>query len=88
MNPKYTLEKAYRSGEITRRDFLQRSALIGATVAVPGTLMSGAVQAEMKRGGVLRLGMGGGSTTDTIDSWHSYRLCRHRYRTPNAQLLD
>lgn len=67
MNPKYALEKAFRSGEITRREFLQRSALIGATVAVPGTLMSGAVQAEMKRGGVLRLGMGGGSTTDTID---------------------
>ncbi len=67
MNPKRELEQAYHSGRISRRDFIQRSALIGATIALPGSLLSGAAQAEMKRGGVLRLGMGGGSTTDTID---------------------
>ncbi len=67
MNPKYHLEQAYKEGTISRREFLQRSALIGATVAVPGAMMAGAAKAEMKRGGVLRLGMGGGSTTDTID---------------------
>ncbi len=67
MNPKYHLEQAYKEGTISRREFLQRSALIGATVAVPGAMMSGAAWAERKRGGVLRLGMGGGSTTDTID---------------------
>ena len=67
MNPKYHLEQAYKEGTISRREFLQRSALIGATVAVPGAMMAGAARAEMKRGGVLRLGMGGGHTTDSLD---------------------
>ena len=67
MNPKYELEQAFTQGKLTRREFLQRSALLGASVAAPGLLLSGAAQAEMKRGGVLRLGMGGGSTTDTLD---------------------
>ena len=67
MNPKYHLEQAYKEGTISRREFLQRSALIGATVALPGAMMAGAARAEMKRGGVLRLGMGGGHTTDSID---------------------
>ena len=67
MNRKTELEQAYKSGKISRREFLQHSALIGTTIAVPGLMMAGAAQAEMKRGGVLRLGMGGGSTTDSID---------------------
>ena len=67
MNPKYHLEQAYKKGTISRREFLQKSALIGATVAVPGAMMAGAAKAEMKRGGVLRLGMGGGHTIDSLD---------------------
>ena len=67
MNPKYHLEQAYKEGTISRREFLQKSALIGATVAVPGAMMAGAAKAEMKRGGVLRLGMGGGHTIDSLD---------------------
>lgn len=68
MNHNYELEKAYRNGSISRREFLQKSALVGASVAVPGTLISTATRAAgMKRGGVLRTGHGGGSTTDTLD---------------------
>ena len=46
---------------------MQRSAALGVVVAAPGTLISGFANAAMKRGGILRLGMGGGSTTDTLD---------------------
>ena len=67
MNPKYELDQAFKLGKVTRREFLQHSALVGASVATPGILMSGSAQAEMKSGGTLRLGMGGGSTTDTLD---------------------
>ncbi len=67
MNPKYKLEQALKSDKLTRREFLQRSALIGASVSAPGLLMSGAAKAAMNHGGVFRLGMGGGSTTDTLD---------------------
>ena len=68
MNHKNELERAFKLGRISRREFLQRSAALGAVVAAPGTLLSGIAQAaEPKRGGNLRLGMGGGSTTDTLD---------------------
>jgi len=63
----HELKKAFELGKISRRDFLQRSAALGAVVAAPGSLISGVARAEPKRGGVLRLGMGGGSTTDTLD---------------------
>ena len=68
MNHKNELERAFKLGRISRREFLQRSAALGAVVAAPGALLSGMAQAaEPKRGGVFRLGMGGGSTTDTLD---------------------
>ena len=68
MNHKYELERAFKLGRINRREFLQRSAALGAVVVAPGTLLSGMAQAaEPKRGGTLRLGMGGGHTTDSLD---------------------
>ena len=73
MNHKNELERAFKLGRINRREFLQRSAALGAVVAAPGTLLSGMAQAaEPKSGGIFRLGMGGGSTTDTLDPWNSH----------------
>ena len=63
----HELKSAFNQGRISRREFLQRSAAFGAVVAAPGALFSGAARAEPKRGGIFRLGMGGGSTTDTLD---------------------
>ena len=63
----HELKKAFELGKISRRDFLQRSAALGAVVAAPGSLISGVARAEPKRGGVLRLGMGGGATSDSLD---------------------
>ena len=53
-------------GAISRREFMGRAAALGASsVAISAMLASAdAVAADMpKKGGVLRLGLGGGSTT-------------------------
>ena len=68
MNYKLSLERAFRHGEISRREFLRRSAALGAVVAAPSVVTSSLARAaDRKYGGVLRAGMGGGSTTDTLD---------------------
>lgn len=52
----------------TRRQLLRSSALIGATLMVPGTLASGSAQAATPvRGGTLRVAMGPGSNSDSLD---------------------
>ena len=67
MEKLYNLKSALEQGKITRREFLQRTAVLGAAGAAPGLLMSAAASAEMKRGGTLRLGLGGGATSDSLD---------------------
>jgi len=53
---------------ITRRGFMGRAAAFGATAAVGATLAGTAVRAdEPKKGGILKMGLGGGETTDTLD---------------------
>ena len=63
----HELEKAFKLGHISRRDFLRKSAALGAVAAAPGALVSGVAHAKPKRGGIFRIGMGGGSTTDSLD---------------------
>lgn len=67
MNDTLKLERDFRLGKISRREFLQKSAALGAAAAVPGAALSGLAHAAPKRGGVLRLGMGGGSTDNSLD---------------------
>ena len=53
---------------ITRRDFMGRAAALGLTTALATSLASGAAKAaEPKKGGLMKLAMGHGSTTDTYD---------------------
>ena len=55
------------TGRISRRTFLQGATALGfAAAAVPG-LARDAYAATPKKGGTLRLGIGHGSTTDTLD---------------------
>ena len=57
-------------GAISRREFMGRAAALGASsVAISAMLASAdAVAAETpKKGGVLKLGLAGGSTTDSLD---------------------
>ncbi|WP_299850863.1 ABC transporter substrate-binding protein [uncultured Roseovarius sp.] len=53
---------------LNRRSFLARSAAFGVTSAV-GTSITGrsALAGEPKKGGILKLGIGGGATTDVLD---------------------
>lgn len=52
---------------ISRRDFLQASALLGLS-ATAGALVASPVQAQTPvRGGTLRMGLAGGASADTLD---------------------
>lgn len=55
-------------GRITRREFMGRAAAAGVAVAAANSLtMESARAANPKKGGHMKLAMGHGSTTDTID---------------------
>jgi peptide/nickel transport system substrate-binding protein len=60
--------KLLQLGRMSRREFMGRALALGATTALATTLASEAVKAATpKKGGTLRLGIGHGSTTDTLD---------------------
>ncbi len=62
------LESLFNTGKITRREFLERSAVLGlAAAAGPLLFSTPARSAAPKQGGRLRLGLSGGSTTDSLD---------------------
>jgi peptide/nickel transport system substrate-binding protein len=52
---------------MTRRDFVQRAMALGATTALATSMAGSALAATPKKGGTLRLGIGHGSTTDSLD---------------------
>src|SRR6516225_10129914 len=57
-------------GAISRREFVGRAAALGASSVAISTMLKSAdaIAAETpKKGGVLKLGLAGGSTTDSID---------------------
>lgn len=51
----------------TRRDFMMRAIAMGATVAAATTRWERAAQAAPVKGGHLRIGLAGASTTDSLD---------------------
>jgi peptide/nickel transport system substrate-binding protein len=61
------LKFALGSGAIDRRSFMQGALALGLTASAATTLMAKVARAEPKKGGRLRLGIGHGSTTDTLD---------------------
>jgi len=62
------LESLLTQGKITRRDFLARLSALGITAALsPALLTTPARAAKPQKGGRFRLGMAGGSTTDSLD---------------------
>ncbi|UYV37783.1 ABC transporter substrate-binding protein [Rhodobacteraceae bacterium D3-12] len=55
-------------GRITRREFMGRAAALGVTAAAANVMLAGAVRAAgPQKGGTLRMGLQGGSTTDSLD---------------------
>jgi len=60
-------EALARKGRISRRDFVQLALAAGLTAPAATTMFSRAVRAEPKKGGHLRIGLGHGATTDSMD---------------------
>ncbi|MEQ9490303.1 MAG: ABC transporter substrate-binding protein [Alphaproteobacteria bacterium] len=61
------LSKQLTQGKITRRAFMEGAAAAGLTVSAATAMMGKAIAATPKRGGHCRIGMGHGSTTDSLD---------------------
>ena len=63
-----SLERLFRTGAITRRDFLKQATALGLTAALAASTAGRIARAATpKKGGKLSLGIGHGSTTDTLD---------------------
>ncbi len=67
MNEINKLKQQLASGRISRREFISRMTAIGAAAAAPGALFSGGAMAQPKKGGHFKIGIGQGSTTDSLD---------------------
>ncbi|MGI9407708.1 MAG: ABC transporter substrate-binding protein [Hyphomicrobiaceae bacterium] len=61
------LVKEVKSGRMSRREFLGRTSALGIALATGTSLFEQALAATPKKGGHMRLGMGHGSTSDTLD---------------------
>ncbi|HSS64722.1 MAG TPA: ABC transporter substrate-binding protein, partial [Gammaproteobacteria bacterium] len=62
------LERALAEGRISRREFAKQMSALGLAAAVPGAFFSAsALAATPKKGGHFRLGLGHGSTTDSLN---------------------
>jgi peptide/nickel transport system substrate-binding protein len=60
-------EQLARKGSLSRRDFIQLAMATGIAIPAASTLFSKAQAAEPKKGGNLRIGMEGGSASDSLD---------------------
>ena len=60
-------ENMVRKGHMTRRDFMQFAAAAGIAIPLATTMFSKAQAQEPKKGGTLRIGMEGGSASDSLD---------------------
>lgn len=56
------------AGKLSRRDFMAKAAALGFSAAAAGTLLTTAAHAAgPQKGGTIRMGIQGGSTTDNLD---------------------
>jgi len=63
------LDHLLKSANVTRRDFMGRAAALGVSATIASSMWSSSAHAAApKKGGRLRLGLGGGSTTDSLDT--------------------
>ena len=54
-------------GRLSRRDFMEGATALGLSITAATSLMSEARAATPMKGGLLRAGLDGGATTDTLD---------------------
>lgn len=67
MSDTKSLDTLLRTGAISRREFSKRAAALGIIAGAPLSLASGGAMAMPKKGGKIRIGLGHGSTTDSLD---------------------
>ncbi|MCK0126057.1 ABC transporter substrate-binding protein [Gelidibacter sp. F2691] len=62
------LSKRVAQSKMSRRDFMGRASALGVSSAAATAMLSTAAMAEgPKKGGMLKIGMNGGASTDTLD---------------------
>lgn len=62
------LSKIAVAGKLSRRDFLGRAAALGVTATFANSLLSSAARAqEPQKGGTIKIGIQGGSSSDSLD---------------------
>lgn len=61
------MQKEVMRGRMSRREFIQLALAAGITVASAETMFTTAARAAPKKGGSLRVGLGHGATTDSLD---------------------
>jgi peptide/nickel transport system substrate-binding protein len=61
------LEGQLRRGRLSRRDFMGRASALGLSLAAAGVLADRSRAAEPQKGGMLMVGLGGGSAVDSLD---------------------
>lgn len=62
------LAELTRMGGMSRRDFMGRASALGVSAAMAGSLLSaGRASAQPVKGGVLKMGLVGGESTNTLD---------------------
>jgi len=66
MSQRDQLERMLRQGRISRREFVARMTAIGAGAALAAAPIGSAFAAGPKKGGHFRIGLGHGSTTDSL----------------------
>ena len=60
-------KQSYANGRLSRRQFMQGAMAMGMTVAAATAFTDQVAAATPKKGGTFRLGLGGASTTDSLD---------------------
>lgn len=59
--------RAVGLGKLSRRDFIQFALAAGIALPAAQTMFAAAARAEPKKGGTLKIGVGHGATTDSMD---------------------
>ncbi len=67
MNKIDKLKSQFARGDISRRRFMEGALALGMTLAGATSVVSKAMAATPKKGGLFRLGLAGASTTDSLD---------------------
>ena len=61
------LNALLQQGKVGRRDFMARAGALGVSATVASSMFAKSAQAAPNKGGTLRVGLGHGSTTDSLD---------------------